>query len=60
MLNSENTFPSFVDGIISRLEASGFNYKISNNNNGDFSTLVMHFDMGKNGLYILKHICNQY
>lgn len=45
MLISENTFTSFIDGIISRLEASGFNYKY--NVNGDYITLVIQFDMGR-------------
>jgi hypothetical protein len=45
MLISENTFTSFIDGVISRLEASGCNYKY--NVNGDFITLVIHFDMGR-------------
>jgi hypothetical protein len=45
MLISENTITSFINGIISRLEASGFNYKY--NVNGDYITLVIHFDMGR-------------
>ena len=54
MLISENTCSSFMDGIISRLEASGFNYKYSNNNSEDISTLVIHFDMGKNWSLFFK------
>jgi hypothetical protein len=54
MLNSENTFSFFMDGIISWIEASGFNYKYSNNNSGDFNTLVIHFDMGKNWSFFFK------
>lgn len=45
MLISENTFSSFIDGVISRLEASGFNYKYSVNE--DYITLVIQFDMGR-------------
>jgi hypothetical protein len=55
MLNSENTFPSFMDGIISRLDASGFNYKY--NFNDGYMILVIHFDMGRKwSLYFKEYM----
>jgi len=45
MLNSENTFTSFMDGIISWIEASGFSYKY--HNTYIMQTIVIQFDMGR-------------
>jgi len=45
MLRDDNSFSSFIDGILSWLEASGVNYKCNNNNNNDLQTLVIQFDM---------------
>jgi hypothetical protein len=45
MLRDDNSFSSFIDGILSWLEASGVNYKCNNNNNNDLQTLVIEFDM---------------
>ena len=47
MLNSDNSFYSYMDGTLSWLDASRFHYKYSNNNNGDYRILVIQFDMGK-------------
>lgn len=64
MLNSENTFPSFMDGIISWIEASGFNYKYNINNNNNSNTLIIQFDMGKNWSLFFKtymqSVCEYY
>ena len=46
MLNGENCFSSFLNGILIWLDASGFNYKYDTN--GDFKTLLVNFNMGKN------------
>ena len=54
MLNSENTFSSYIEGTLSWLEASGFQYKYTNNNHGDYTTLVIQFDMGKNWSLFFK------
>jgi hypothetical protein len=54
MLNSENTFSFFMDGIISWLEASGYNYKYNINNNNNSNTLVIQFEMGKNWSLFFK------
>jgi len=54
MLNSENTFLSYIEGTLSWLEASGFQYKYTNNNHGDYTTLVIQFDMGKNWSLFFK------
>ncbi|MGN6822855.1 MAG: hypothetical protein ACTHJ7_08810 [Candidatus Nitrosocosmicus sp.] len=45
MLNSDISFLSYLEGILSWLEASAFNYKY--NKNGDYRTLVLQFDMGR-------------
>lgn len=58
ILNSDNTFSSYVDGIVCWLEASGFAYRYSNTDN--LQILVIHFDMGRNWSLFLKHTCNQY
>lgn len=54
MLNSENTFSSFMNGIISWLEASSFNYKYNINNDNNSNTLVIQFEMGKNWSLFFK------
>ena len=46
MLRSENTFSSFMDGLCSWLDASGYNYRIDTINNTD--TYIIQFDMGRN------------
>jgi hypothetical protein len=54
MLNSENSFLSYIEGTLSWLEASGFQYKYTNNNHGDYTTLVIQFDMGRNWSLFFK------
>jgi len=46
MLYSENTFLSFINGILCWIETSGFSYKY--NNVDDAHTLIIKFDMGRN------------
>ena len=46
MLYSENTFLSFIGGILCWIETSGFSYKY--NNVDDAHTLIIKFDMGRN------------
>jgi len=46
MLYSENTFLSFINGILCWIEISGFSYKY--NNVDDAHTLIIKFDMGRN------------
>ena len=52
MLDSDSSFSSFKDGILSWLEASGFYYKCNNDN--EFNILIMQFDMGKNWSLFFK------
>jgi len=54
MLNSENTFSSYIKGTLSWLEASGFQYKCNKNNHGEYTTLVIQFDMGRNWSLFFK------
>jgi hypothetical protein len=46
MLRSENTFSSFMDGLCSWLDASGYNYRIDTVD--DIDTYIIQFDMGRN------------
>jgi len=46
MLRSENTFSSFMDGLCSWLDASGYNYRIDTVD--DINTYIIQFDMGRN------------
>ena len=52
MLRSENTFSSFMDGLCSWLDASGYNYRIDTVN--DIDTYIIQFDMGKNWSLFFK------
>jgi hypothetical protein len=52
MLRSENTFSSFMDGLCSWLDASGYNYRIDTINNTD--TYIIQFDMGRNWSFYFK------
>ena len=55
MLNFENTFSSYMDGILTWLEVSGFRYKYNNVNNS--SILVIQFDLGRNwSLFFKTHM----
>jgi hypothetical protein len=46
MLRPENTFSSFMDGLCSWLDASGYNYRIDTVD--DIDTYIIQFDMGRN------------
>jgi len=46
MLRPENTFSSFMDGLCSWLDASGYNYRIDTVD--DINTYIIQFDMGRN------------
>jgi hypothetical protein len=52
MLNNENSFSSYIDGTLSWLESSEFQYKFTNG--GNFRTLVIQFDMGRNWSLFFK------
>jgi hypothetical protein len=52
MLNNENSFSSYIDGTLAWLESSGFQYKFTNG--GNFRTLVIQFDMGRNWSLFFK------
>ena len=46
MLRTENTFSSFINGLCSWLDASGYNYRIDNDD--DAEVYIIQFDMGRN------------
>lgn len=57
ILNSDNTFSSYVDGIVCWLEASGFAYRYSNTDNLQILVIqfdMVQFDMGRNWSLFFK------